>query len=81
MDRTRASKVERAARIDTLMGLKAQGFTYSQLVQTGMAHWKISEREVKRYLSEVKKRELEVCQVTAHERLAQIDMRYHYLYC
>ena len=45
-------------RVDALLVLKAQGYSYNKLAKVAAQTWKISERQAKRYLALVKEREL-----------------------
>jgi hypothetical protein len=71
---------EIALRIELLMGLKAQGYTYTQLVQAAMKQWHVSERHAKRYLREVKKLENQLASESSSEFVGRWRSKNHYLY-
>jgi hypothetical protein len=55
--RARATEKDREARLETVLSLLARGIPKSKILQVLIAHYGISERQAKRYLSEA--RELE----------------------
>lgn len=50
------SQNEIAERVDALLGLQAQGYSYNNLIKVATQTWNVSERQAKRYLAMVKDR-------------------------
>lgn len=76
----RANNTEKQKRIDVLLNLKTRGYRYTQLVEAGMKYWNISDREVKRYLSEIKKQEAQAGEAPRSETFGVLSLRLEALY-
>lgn len=76
----RANKTELQFRLDTLMGLKAKGYSSSALIKVGQTAWGLSEREIQRYLRKIRELEAEVSLQEPSERMGQLYLRYQSLY-
>jgi hypothetical protein len=76
----RAGKTELQQRLDTLMGLKAQGHGPSALIQAAQKAWQVSEREVQRYLKKIKEIEIQTSMLQSREGLVQLEQQLKHLY-
>jgi hypothetical protein len=74
------SKAVVESRIEQLMTLKAQGYSYSQMVKVGGQSWDVSDRQVKRYLEEVKYREKALAAGSWKEQLGSLFVKQQILY-
>jgi hypothetical protein len=75
-----SNQIEVNVRIDTLLALKAQGHSYSKLVQVACQHWQVSERQAKRYLSMVEKQEAALASGNSESMIGNFLSRYRYLF-
>lgn len=64
-----ANHEEIESRIDVLLGLKAEGHSYTVLVKLAMKHWNIGNRQAKRYMGKVRAREKEIASASSLQLL------------
>ena len=76
----RTDRTEYETRIEMLLGLKAQGYAYSRLIQVGIQHWQVSARQMKRYLAEVNCREKALSTLSLMDHVGRSMNQYRYLY-
>lgn len=75
-----ASQDNLEQRLELLWTLKAQGNSYSRLVQAACQYWEISDRQAKRYLATIAVREKELANGSVTDYLGSYLIRSRYLY-